>query len=746
MGGFSIFSRNTKPTYAKVSTMDADLEKIVIEKTWTGRHLFEAVCRIIGLRETWYFGLQFTNKKSIPCWLQNDKTIYGQDVQKDADGSFHFLFLVKFYPEDVEPEIILDVTRHLFFLQIREAILSMNLYCSPEASVLLASFAVQAMHGDCSDDGGPIDLDKHLPKSVIDQYDMSAEMWRDRIKRWWSRNSGQSREEAELEYLRVAQDLEMYGILYYPICNNKETDLHLGISAQGLGIYKGVNRITPRPFFSWSEIKNIQFKAKKFHMKTVDKSTISFRSRESSIDSSILDLCIGTHNLYLRRRQPDTLEVQQMRSQAKEDKQRRMQEMAKLSSERKERAQMEKECKELKQQVELMAVELMKAQESIRKAEEANDQLAEKARHSEHETLMLYKQKSEVEAECNRLSMSNLKSEEALLRMERKAREAEILAKQMSMSLADVSLDVNRKSQYSSQTALVIDPNWHPQQQGPGHHGMSTTGSFHQLQSLDNNVHPQQMMSRSLNMPSAFSSPVPSAQPQPQSHPPPHQHQNPSGAQHQQQHPPGPPQQQPKGPPPPPPPQQPPYYGSGLILAPPPPDPSISQIFEQQTIMLELEKSRTEYEKRARIFKEHLEELRGDIDGLKRENVNGVHREHDAIHAQNVAHGFDKFTTMRMSMRGTPRQRAQAFDGIDMLQKINVFVYGTLKTGEPNHKVLSETDGEYRFISSGSTAQRFPLVVGTKFNIPFLLDEPGKGNVSEKRKSTQKLSLLASKK
>ena len=53
---------------------------------------------------------------------------------------------------------------------------------------------------------------------MIDQYDMSADMWRDRIKRWWSRNAGQSREEAELEYLRVAQDLEMYGILYYPIC------------------------------------------------------------------------------------------------------------------------------------------------------------------------------------------------------------------------------------------------------------------------------------------------------------------------------------------------------------------------------------------------------------------------------------------------------------------------------------------------------------------------------------------------
>ncbi|CAP38096.1 Protein CBG21104 [Caenorhabditis briggsae] len=116
-------------------------------------------------------------------------------------------------------------------------------------------------------------------------------------------------------------------------------------------------------------------------------------------------------------------------------------------------------------------------------------------------------------------------------------------------------------------------------------------------------------------------------------------------------------------------------------------------------------------------------------------------------------------------MRGTPRQRAQAFDGItkNMEKKFSVFVYGTLKSGEPNHKTLAETGGEYRksdflifslcdsefgelekntksqysdiqknvlkFISSGTTMEKFPLVVGTKFNIPFLLDDAGNGNI-----------------
>lgn len=171
--------------------------------------------------------------------------------------------------------------------------------------------------------------------------------------------------------------------------------------------------------------------------------------------------------------------------------------MAKLSIERKERQQIENECKELKQRVERMQAELQKAQEAVRKAEEVNDQLNEKAQNCEQETLMLYKVKSEMEAECNRLSMSNMKSEEALLRMERKAREAEILAKQMSMSLADVSLDVNRKSQYSSQSAMVMDPCWMQP------NTMSISGSFHQLQNGEQNQ--PSIMSRSVNVPSSGS-------------------------------------------------------------------------------------------------------------------------------------------------------------------------------------------------------------------------------------------------
>ncbi len=44
------------------------------------------------------------------------------------------------------------------------------------------------------------------------------------------------------------------------------------------------------------------------------------------INKRILALCMGNHDLYMRRRKPDTIEVQQMKAQAKEEKNKRQQE------------------------------------------------------------------------------------------------------------------------------------------------------------------------------------------------------------------------------------------------------------------------------------------------------------------------------------------------------------------------------------------------------------------------------------
>ena len=60
-----------------------------------------------------------------------------------------------------------------------------------------------------------------------------------------------------------------------------------------------------------------------------------------------------------------------------------------------------------------------------------------------------------------------------------------------------------------------------------------------------------------------------------------------------------------------------------------------------------------------------------------------------------------------------------------------IFVYGTLKKGEPNHHWITDNSkGFANFVGPGITVEMFPLIIATKYNIPFLLDAPGKGHVS----------------
>lgn len=52
------------------------------------------------------------------------------------------------------------------------------------------------------------------------------------------------------------------------------------------------------------------------------------------INKRILQLCMGNHELYMRRRKPDTIEVQQMKAQAREEKHQKQLERQQLETEK----------------------------------------------------------------------------------------------------------------------------------------------------------------------------------------------------------------------------------------------------------------------------------------------------------------------------------------------------------------------------------------------------------------------------
>lgn len=580
----------------RVTTMDADLE-FKIEKNALGRDLFDLVCRTIGLREIWYFGLQYTSTKGYFCWLQMNKKVLKQKVKDLGDkAKGQFYFLVKFFPENIEEEVIQDCTRHLFFMQTKQAILSMDVYCPPEASVLLASYAVQAKWGDyegCNVKAGMLVLEEQLPQRVVDQYQMTEEMWEDRIKTWWSNNKGLSREDAEIEYLKIAQDLDMYGIHYFPIRNKSESDLWLGLSAYGLNIYETGNRLVPKMRFQWSEIRNISFKDKKFTVKLKGAESTYFWSRNMSVNSVILDLCVGTHNLFLRRRLPDSLEIQQMKEQAKDERLRRQTEHNQLKREKEDRENLERERESLVQENEHLRSQLEALTDAMKRTEETAELLAEKARISEEEALVLAKRASEAEAETQRIKISAIKSEEEKILIERKAREAELIANR-----------VLEESERRNKEAERLRDDLIKARQAEKH-------AKERLENmLGSPYRPMDMYESHLVF-----------------------NQMGTGS----------------------------TGGDYTRFA--PPDPLTGRSFGQdiRSLSAEIEKERVEYIEKSRHLQEQLSELRSEIDGLKKD---GEDSPQDAIHAQNLQTGDNKYSTLRRTGAGSTKARIQMFDGL----------------------------------------------------------------------------------
>lgn len=458
----------------RVTTMDAELE-FAIQQTTTGKQLFDQVVKTIGLREVWFFGLQYTDIKGDQTWIKLYKKVMSQEVKKE--NPLQFKFRAKFYPEDVAEELIQDITLRLFYLQVKSAILTDETYCPPETSVLLASYAVQARHGDYQKSihvTGFLANDRLLPQRVMDQHKMSKEEWETSITNWWQEHRGMLREDAMMEYLKIAQDLEMYGVNYFEIRNKKGTELWLGVDALGLNIYEKDDKLTPKIGFPWSEIRNISFNEKKFIIKPIDKKApdFVFFAARVKINKRILALCMGNHELYMRRRKPDTIDVQQMKAQAKEEKQAREKQREKLQLEIAARERAEKKQQEFEERLRTMAeqmerrdAELNIAQEMIRRLEEQLKQLraAKEELENRQTELTAMMEKLERSHEMEAAERAKLEAEIRNKQEEVQRIQSEVEAKDAEARMLQKIVEADRLQQEESEREFHANttPNHH---------------------------------------------------------------------------------------------------------------------------------------------------------------------------------------------------------------------------------------------------------------------------------------------
>lgn len=363
--------------------------------------------------------------------------------------------------------------QRLFYLQVKNAILSDEIYCPPETSVLLASYAVQAKYADFYPDihgSNFLSNDRLLPQRVMDQHKLTRDQWEERITNWWAEHKGMPREDAMMEYLKIAQDLEMYGVNYFEIKNKKLTNLWLGVDALGLNIYEQEDKLTPKIGFPWSEIRNISFNDKRFVIKPIDKKApdFVFIAPRLRINKRILALCMGNHELYMRRRKPDTIEVQQMKAQAREEKQSRQVEREKLRKEVEAREAAEKKQHEFEERLKRMQEEMESRQRALLDAQDTIRRLEDQLRQMQLAKDELELKQNELEEMMKRHSDSKNLEEEERSRLEeairRKQEEVQRMAEEVDQKDEETrrlqnEVEEARRKQEEATKALIAATN-----------------------------------------------------------------------------------------------------------------------------------------------------------------------------------------------------------------------------------------------------------------------------------------------
>uniref|UniRef100_A0AAR2K839 FERM, ARHGEF and pleckstrin domain-containing protein 1 n=1 Tax=Pygocentrus nattereri TaxID=42514 RepID=A0AAR2K839_PYGNA len=219
----------------RVRMLDDSEEIFDVSQRASGKVLFEMVCAHLNLVEGDYFGLEFQDQRPKHTVLR---------------------FVVKFFPPD-HAQLMEELTRYLFALQIRQDLASGRLTCTDSSAALLVSHIIQSEVGDFEE----AQCRQHL---LNNNYIPDQMALMDKIMEFHHKHVGQTPAESDYQLLEVARRLEMYGIRLHPAKDREGTKLSLAVAHTGVLVFQGHTRINA---FNWSKIRKLSFKRKRFLIK-----------------------------------------------------------------------------------------------------------------------------------------------------------------------------------------------------------------------------------------------------------------------------------------------------------------------------------------------------------------------------------------------------------------------------------------------------------------------------------------------
>ncbi|XP_076073752.1 tyrosine-protein phosphatase non-receptor type 13-like isoform X3 [Mytilus galloprovincialis] len=241
----------------------------------TGQQLFEAVITHAELPEFFFFGLSYINDGE-HFFIDGDTKLHKVAPEGWKDGwkgnmpplTFTVYLRMKFYPEHLGM-LRHSVSRHQLYLQLRHDLLEERLLCNDEKTLALSGLAIQAEYGDYDQEtmGKNYFIPEHYYSGRVIKR-VGVGYIRDNTADSHCKYTGLSQTQAEVEFIKMSQQLPEFGVHFHKLLKNKNDSSSLtwvGITVKCLVLAEnhGIQRnITQQ--LGWHTIMKISFNKRRF--------------------------------------------------------------------------------------------------------------------------------------------------------------------------------------------------------------------------------------------------------------------------------------------------------------------------------------------------------------------------------------------------------------------------------------------------------------------------------------------------
>ncbi|XP_052448988.1 FERM, ARHGEF and pleckstrin domain-containing protein 1-like isoform X1 [Carassius gibelio] len=237
----------------RVHMLDGTQEVFEVSQRASGKVLFDLICAHLNLIEGDYFGLEYQDHRKMTVWLDLLKPTLKQ-IRRPKNTILRFV--VKFFPPD-HTQLLEELTRYLFALQIKHDLACGRLTCNESSAALLVSHIVQSEIGDFDE----VQCKQHL---LNNKYIPEQDTLMEKIIEYHRKHVGQTPAESDYQLLEIARRLEMYGVRLHPAKDREGTKLSLAVAHSGVLVFQGHTKINA---FNWSKVRKLSFKRKRFLIK-----------------------------------------------------------------------------------------------------------------------------------------------------------------------------------------------------------------------------------------------------------------------------------------------------------------------------------------------------------------------------------------------------------------------------------------------------------------------------------------------